>query len=84
MLDADPAIAAMMPDVEAVLLRHLDPGFTAHVTSIDVCYELVGIVREHWEGLHGGDDVWPPNSSPPREARPSRPEPEPGRLRCPS
>ena len=49
---------AMMPDVEAVLLRHLDPGFSAHVTPIDVCYELVGIVREHWEGLHGGDDVW--------------------------
>jgi hypothetical protein len=44
--------------VEAVLLRHLDPGFSAHVTPIDVCYELVGIVREHWEGLHGGDDVW--------------------------
>ena len=57
-LDANPEIAAMMPDVEAVLLRHLNPGFSAHVTPIDVCYELVGIVREHWEGLHGGDDVW--------------------------
>ena len=57
-LDANPEIAGMMPDVEAVLLRHLDRGFSAHVTPIDVCYELVGIVREHWEGLHGGDDVW--------------------------
>ena len=57
-LDANPEIAAMLPDVEAVLLRHLDPGFSAHVTPIDLCYELVGIVREHWEGLQGGDEVW--------------------------
>ena len=50
---------AMLPRLVApVLLRHLDPGFSAHVTPIDVCYELVGIVREHWEGLHGGDEVW--------------------------
>ena len=49
-LDANPEIAGLMPDVEAVLLRHHDPGFSALVTPIDVCYELVGIVREHWEG----------------------------------
>ena len=57
-LAANAALAAVQPDVEAVLLRHHDPGFTCYVTPVDVCYELVGIVRQHWVGLAGGAEVW--------------------------
>lgn len=57
-LDANPALRAVQSDVEAVLLRHHDPGFTCYVTPVDVCYELVGLVRSHWVGLAGGDEVW--------------------------
>jgi hypothetical protein len=27
------------------------------VVGIDVCFELVGLVRTHWRGLTGGADV---------------------------
>jgi hypothetical protein len=57
-LAANPALATVQPDVEAILLRHHDPGFTCYVTPVDVCYELVGIVRTHWVGLAGGAEVW--------------------------
>ena len=25
---------------------------------IDECYKLVGLIRTHWRGLSGGDEVW--------------------------
>jgi hypothetical protein len=25
---------------------------------VDSCYELVGIVRQYWEGFAGGEEVW--------------------------
>jgi len=57
-LAANPALAAVRSDVEAVLLRHHAPGFSCYVTPVDVCYELVGLVRAHWVGLAGGAEVW--------------------------
>jgi hypothetical protein len=55
----NPALADVEPDVEAVLLRRDAPGaFTCLVVPIDVCYQLVGVVRQHWKGFQGGDDVW--------------------------
>ena len=26
--------------------------------GIDVCYELVGLIRMHWRGFTGGAEVW--------------------------
>ena len=57
------------PDVEALLVNRIgrNPG---HGTSnsesaagyflvpIDECYKLVGLIRAHWRGLSGGQDVW--------------------------
>lgn len=54
----DPRLQELSPDVEAVLLRRLDDGFECHLVPIDACYELVGIVRQYWEGFAGGEDVW--------------------------
>jgi hypothetical protein len=31
---------------------------TALIVPIDVCYELVGLIRRSWRGFHGGDAVW--------------------------
>src|SRR3954447_10784670 len=28
------------------------------IVGIDVCYELVGLIRMHWRGFTGGADVW--------------------------
>jgi hypothetical protein len=55
---ADPLLGKLIPDVEAVLLRRLDDGFECYLVPIDACYELVGIVRQYWEGFAGGEEVW--------------------------
>ena len=54
----DPRLQELVPDVEAVLLRRLDDGFACYLVPIDACYELVGLVRQYWEGFAGGEDVW--------------------------
>ncbi|MDX6250929.1 MAG: hypothetical protein QOF10_4289 [Kribbellaceae bacterium] len=55
---ADPLLGKLIPDVEAVLLRRLEDGFECYLVPIDSCYELVGIVRQYWEGFAGGEEVW--------------------------
>jgi hypothetical protein len=29
-----------------------------YLAPIDVCFELVGLIRVHWRGLAGGESVW--------------------------
>lgn len=62
-IDANPWLAEALDDIEGVLLRTLGgpgargPGqetFEAFVVPIDLCYELVGLVRLHWKGFDGG------------------------------
>jgi hypothetical protein len=56
---ANPTLADVEPDVEAVLVRRNGDGdFTCLVVPIDACYELVGLVRQHWAGFQGGAEVW--------------------------
>jgi hypothetical protein len=56
---ANPTLADIEPDVEAALVRRSGADeFTCLVVPIDACYELVGLVRQHWTGFHGGDEVW--------------------------
>jgi hypothetical protein len=49
-------------DVEALLVnrvgagRGVKPGY--YVVPIDTCYKLVGLIRMHWRGLSGGNEVW--------------------------
>lgn len=57
-LAANPVFDALQPDVEAVLVRRSGDRFVCFLVPIDACYELVGIVRLHWKGFHGGDEVW--------------------------
>jgi hypothetical protein len=42
------------PDVEALLVNRGE----CWLVGVDRCYELVGLVRTHWKGFGGGDEVW--------------------------
>ena len=53
----------MRPDVEALLANRLGAmrGFVEaeyYLAPIDVCYQLVGLIRTHWRGLSGGSEVY--------------------------
>jgi hypothetical protein len=55
---ANPPLAELEPDVEALLVSRAR-GMREHwLVPIDDCYELVGIIRTRWKGLAGGEDVW--------------------------
>ena len=60
-VEANPQLGHLRPDVEALLLRGPDreshPDFTAHVVPIDACYELVGRLRTLWRGFDGGEEA---------------------------
>ena len=53
-----PALAALAPDVEALLISRLGPAPQQYVVSIDVAYALVGVMRRHWRGFAGGPEAW--------------------------
>jgi Fe-S cluster biogenesis protein NfuA len=55
---ANPLLADLALDVEALLVWKRPTGYEGHVVPVDVCYELVGIIRRHWRGFHGGDEAW--------------------------
>jgi hypothetical protein len=51
-------IGQMQPDVEALLVNRVVSPPDYYIVPIDRCYELSGIVRRHWQGFTGGDEVW--------------------------
>ncbi len=53
----NPALGDMEPDVEALLVNRLGRARACLLVPIDVCYQLVGLVRARWRGLSGGDEV---------------------------
>jgi hypothetical protein len=58
LLKLNPEIAAMTEDVEALLINRLHNRLDVFIAPIDRCFELVGIIRTHWRGFVGGDQVW--------------------------
>jgi hypothetical protein len=57
-LAGNPELPEPEPDVEALLIDRRQSGFACHLVPIDACYELVGLVRLHWKGFHGGQEAW--------------------------
>jgi len=57
LLEENPALSDMQPDVEALLINRLNGAREYFIAPIDVCFELVGLIRVHWRGLSGGDKV---------------------------
>lgn len=55
---ANPSLAELEPDVEALLVNRTAGRTDALIVGLDDCYRLVGVVRSHWRGFTGGDEVW--------------------------
>jgi len=55
---ANPALAEMKPEVEALLVDRRGATRAYYLAPIDACFELVGLIRAHWTGLSGGSGVW--------------------------
>ncbi len=59
-VDANPVLGSLAPDVEALIVRMPDrsrPAAEAHLVPIDRCYELVGLLRTAWRGFDGGQEA---------------------------
>lgn len=54
---ANPQLAGLASDVEAILVRAQDGAFECFLVPIDACYELVGHLRSGWRGFDGGQEV---------------------------
>ena len=54
----NPAMATLLPDVEALLVNRVAQASEYFRVPIDECYKLVGLIRTHWRGLSGGTEVW--------------------------
>ncbi len=54
---AAPGLGTLKPDVEALLVHTREQQVEAFLVPIDVCYELVGHLRQLWRGFDGGQDV---------------------------
>jgi hypothetical protein len=52
------ALAGMESDVEALLVNRVGTKREYYLAPIDVCFELVGLIRIHWRGFAGGEIVW--------------------------
>jgi hypothetical protein len=55
---ANPVLQTMEPDVEALLVNHARGAREHWLVPVDECYRLVGLLRTHWRGLSGGQEVW--------------------------
>jgi hypothetical protein len=54
----NPVLRSMPADVEALLVNRVGERRLYYLAPIDVCFELVGLMRKHWRGLSGGEEVW--------------------------
>lgn len=54
-----PALSDLAVGVEALLANTARGRRETWLVPVDDCHRLVAIVRQHWKGLSGGDQVWP-------------------------
>lgn len=57
-VSANPILREMKPDVETLLVNRVEERREYFIAPIDVCFELIGLIRVHWRGLSGGEEVW--------------------------
>ncbi len=55
---ANPALASMEPDVEALLVNRAKGARRHWIVPIEDCYRLVALIRTRWRGFTGGKEVW--------------------------
>jgi hypothetical protein len=59
----NPVLKQLEPDIEALLVNrvghaHASTPAEYFFAPMDECYRLVGLIRTHWKGLSGGNEVW--------------------------
>ncbi len=67
LVDANPVLGELQPDVEALIVRRTGPVRQYFRAPIDHCFALAGLIRTQWHGLSGGRCC----SAPRRSARTS-------------
>jgi len=55
--DLHAELPALAPDGQAVLVSRLAGASGAWVVSIDLCYQLAGMLRTRWRGISGGEEA---------------------------
>ena len=55
---ANPVLKGMERDVEALLVNRTQGAREHFLVPMDKCYSLVGLIRMHWRGFTGGQEVW--------------------------
>lgn len=58
LVDQNPRLQTLQPDVEALLVNRISKPHRYYIAPIDRCYALVGLIRRHWSGFSGGDELW--------------------------
>jgi len=54
----NPLLGNLQADVEALLVHRANDARDYYIAPIDKCFELVGLIRIHWRGFSGGEEVW--------------------------
>ncbi|MBA3833615.1 MAG: hypothetical protein H0X34_17330 [Chthoniobacterales bacterium] len=54
----NPLLRELQADVEALLVNRANEARECFIAPIDKCFELVGLIRLHWKGFSGGEEVW--------------------------
>jgi hypothetical protein len=57
MLELNPILARMEPDIEGLIVNRLAEPAAYAIAPIDQCYALTGTVKASWEGISGGSGV---------------------------
>lgn len=54
----NPVLEQLQPDVEALLVDRTRDAPEGWIVPVDRCYALVGLMRMHWQGFGGGNELW--------------------------
>jgi Fe-S cluster biogenesis protein NfuA len=57
MVELNPILADLEPDIEALIVNRLSNPPAYAIAPIDRCYALTGTIKVNWEGLSGGPKV---------------------------
>ncbi|MFZ0091682.1 MAG: DUF5947 family protein [Solirubrobacteraceae bacterium] len=57
LLDRNPVLQGLEPDIEGLIANRLSDPAEYAIAPIDRCYALTGTIKAHWEGISGGPGV---------------------------
>lgn len=57
LVDANPVLADLDPDAEALLVNRMSLPHSHVIAPLDDAYRLVGVVKATWEGISGGSEL---------------------------